>query len=528
MLIKKEFYPTPARLAFRVWKPFLYKKKGRSHLIDREIGYHVADLSAGVGNLLLPVNLERSYRSNNYRNLDSLTLIEIDPELHTLLVEKNKEAILGDSLNMDFSNRYFNLIVINPPFSNGDEHCLKAWEILSEGDLVCILNQDTIINPYTARRKLLTEIIRRHGTVEFVEAPFYNAERTTGVDVAIVRLKKKERAKTFNFTFESSNEEYHTTNGIESSLDDSLQRASAITAKVRQVNKAVEAFKEFLTAFNKVDFYLMGISNIHDMTNKFEDIDFKDKGISSFQNFCKRTKLAAWNNIFNLPMFTRLLTNGIREEFDITCAKMGSADFTEENVMNFFRMIFENHSAIMDKAVLDVFDRLVKYDKLNSTHVEGWKTNDAFRVNERVIMPYAVSYSNYSGRPGGGYFSFNHNYRTRGFLDDMDKVLCRFKGLNYAEFEDEEKELEKANAHKTRLERQNLLPEKFFRRISTAIEKSFSHPLAPRESYFFEFKFYQKGTLHLRFKDKKLLAEFNLKVAQVRNWLPHDYDKKGL
>ena len=39
---------------------------------------------------------------------------------------------------------------MNPPFSEGDKHLLKAINIMKNGgQIVCILNAETIKNPYS-------------------------------------------------------------------------------------------------------------------------------------------------------------------------------------------------------------------------------------------------------------------------------------------------------------------------------------------------------------------------------------------
>jgi len=63
---------------------------------------------------------------------------------------------------------------------------------------VCILNAETIRNPFSAKRKLLKNIVEQHGTVEFKQNAFTEAERKTGVEIAIVRLEKRTE-NTFKF-----------------------------------------------------------------------------------------------------------------------------------------------------------------------------------------------------------------------------------------------------------------------------------------------------------------------------------------
>lgn len=87
-------------------------------------------------------------------------------------------------------------IVMNPPFSNGDEHLLKALSIMENGRVVCLLNSETIANPCTKTRKLLVEKLESLGAeLEELGDCFKNAERKTGVNVVMVTADVSKPAK---------------------------------------------------------------------------------------------------------------------------------------------------------------------------------------------------------------------------------------------------------------------------------------------------------------------------------------------
>ena len=44
---------------------------------------------------------------------------------------------------------YYDGICANPPFSVGDVRLLKAWDFLYSGEIVFLLNEETLKNPYT-------------------------------------------------------------------------------------------------------------------------------------------------------------------------------------------------------------------------------------------------------------------------------------------------------------------------------------------------------------------------------------------
>lgn len=49
---------------------------------------------------------------------------------------------------------------MNPPFSNGEQHLLKALELQkSGGHIICLLNAETLNNPFTLARKELLRVL---------------------------------------------------------------------------------------------------------------------------------------------------------------------------------------------------------------------------------------------------------------------------------------------------------------------------------------------------------------------------------
>ncbi len=77
---------------------------------------------------------------------------------------------------------------MNPPFSNGDKHLLKALDMQKNGgQIVCLLNAETLKNPYTLIRADLVKRLEKHNaSVEYIENAFVSSDRPTGVEIALV------------------------------------------------------------------------------------------------------------------------------------------------------------------------------------------------------------------------------------------------------------------------------------------------------------------------------------------------------
>lgn len=99
--------------------------------------------------------------------------------------------IVHDDFLTFVSRKTYDLILMNPPFSASCEHLLKAIELLKccGGKIRCLLNAETVRNPYSAQRQLLQQYLEEYGAeVEILADAFKDAERQTDVTVALVRI----------------------------------------------------------------------------------------------------------------------------------------------------------------------------------------------------------------------------------------------------------------------------------------------------------------------------------------------------
>ena len=64
--------------------------------------------------------------------------------------------------------------MMNPPFSEGDKHLLKALELMKNGgQVVCLLNAETLKNPYSnSRKELIQKLKELDAKIKYLEANF--------------------------------------------------------------------------------------------------------------------------------------------------------------------------------------------------------------------------------------------------------------------------------------------------------------------------------------------------------------------
>ena len=501
-MFDKEFFPTPKSVIRKMLSPYLkgdedkYSRDGRHSLTEMTI----LEPSAGKGDILDFITEEYKYSNRGFKKM---YCIEQNTELQYILKEKNYKVIADDFL--DYTGDYlFDLIIMNPPFSNGDKHLLKAWDILDEGDIVCLLNEETIKNPYTETRKLLAKIIvDAKGTVEYLGPVFKQSENITSVNVCLVRLSKNPDRKKLDFEFVKVTSE-DKMDITEKTIQDPIATRDVIGNMIIQYNKLKEVFIEHMKVEEALHFYSQGLLNgqYTSVLKIITELDNSDKK-GRYNEFCDKMKSNIWNIVLKNSGMSRYMTHQVRENFQKFCEQQGYMDFTKENVYNIIKTLMLNKDQILKNAITEVFDIFTKYHDENRCHIEGWKTNDKWKVNKRIILPYGVRYGEYCSndelKQRGS--KFDLDYRKESEYSDIDKVMCYIEGVNYESCYSINQSL---NAHINNLG--------YVRTGEKFINQG--------ESQFFNYKFWKKGTLHLEFKDVKLWEEFNMRACNGKNWLP--------
>ena len=417
-----------------------------------------------------------------------ISCIEIDDELRATLVGKGYKVIDSDFLQFD-DPIYFDLIVMNPPFRNGVDHCLKAWDIVADnGDVACLLNAETVRNQNSEKRKLLGRLIEQYGSCEYIGSVFTDAERTTDVECVIVWLHKPKRDKTVDFgdgydqdAFVSEVE--YTANFLASN--------NILESLVAQYEGAKAALIEQHKAEAKYRFYIANVVNV-----KGED----DKAYQSLDAKIAELKKNFWRYVFDKTEVGRRTTSKVQEEFSKFQVETSNMSFNIYNIRKVRETLLANINHIIGKCLLDTFDKATGLHENNMIHTEGWKTNKSYRLNRKIIVPWGISHDKW------GYWSTD--WRKCDFYRDLDKVMCFLSGKKYEEIDE---------TYKTIDSRMGYLNG----RKGNYIQGGSYDDLI--ESTFFQIRFFKKGTVHLIFKDQELLDKFNRAAAEGKNWIGGGY-----
>lgn len=479
----EQFYPTPPELA----RDMVCKIKGKPRTI--------LDPSAGKGDLL-----EKIKDGYSHRGAD-LYAIEIDNNLRAILQSKKIQVLDSDFLAWSGPDK-FDLILMNPPFNRGAEHLLKAIDTMYNGQIVCLLNAETLRNPCTNTRKELARRLEELGAeIEYKPRQFMQAERRTPVDVALINIIIERKVE--DDLFEGANDTAETcSETIEDRHEVSTgKRIEELVARYNEVVRlTVETIVNFYRNHNTVGRYI-GLNR--EPTGNWspkKGYELTAKVQETVNSTVRTIRTDYWRMTLDLPEVKDRMTQKRRKEFEEKLRQNEHMDFTERNIRQFLINLIDGYTKTLEEGVLEVFDRLTirnsYHEELHTKNIHyfnGWKTNNAYRVGQRVIVPVGGGYDGPFSSWGG---KWKLDWTAARSLDDIDLVLSYFNGG-----------------------REHV-------KLSDAIKAAFDRGEQSGRSTFFQFKAHKKGTLHLTFLDENILRRFNVAACRGKGWLPGDYGQK--
>lgn len=514
-MFNKDFYPTPESVIV-------------DHLLDGlDIhGKKVYDPSSGKGDIL---QICRAMGADTYGS-------EIVPELYKASSLHGK-MIGEDFLNMTTTDVIsMDYIIMNPPFSKDIEHILHAWKIAPKGCVIrALCNFDTLTRDIRKSRVLVQLITDNGGSITPLGKCFTHAERTTNVNVAMISVSKEEGEK-------ENWDDYFSRENIQEEHAPGLMTANAIDEVVGRYVGSLRMYDEVMKTNAKIS-EMMGPINIGTISfGCFEKIAHNRMEHLSYENFKKSLQKSAWNTVFAKMNMEKFMTQNLRDKIARFVDEQSETPFTVENIYNMLRFVQGTHTNRMKEVLIEVFDSFTKHYHDNRYQVEGWKTNSHYMINEKIIIPYMV----HSNHDGGWRFNFNGSASK---IDDFTKALCYITGQPYDEIGRVELWCSNTKIHDPEYYRTNEkfckavynewkyysdqwdTKEKFTARwpeyepylekeIKEAARKG-SHDVSREygkwyEWGFFELKAFKKGTLHMKFKDKKVWEMFNRAVAEIK------------
>lgn len=480
-MFNKDFYPTPEHLISKMFSK-----------VNKKSIKNILEPSAGKGNIV--DYLKNLDPHNRYRNFET-DCIEQDKELQSFLKGKGYRLIFDDFLNFNTMKKY-DLIIMNPPFSGGDKHLLKAISLMKEygGQIVCILNAETLKNPYTVyRQDLKFQLEDYKAEIEFIEKAFSDAERKTSVDIAMVYINIPSKVKESNILKNLQKAKEHKTKENQYTQ---VVRNDFIEQIIERYNFEINAGIKLIEEYNLISPLLKnsfeaGASNILQLQLN------KDRKYNLINDFIESIREKYWKALFNNPNFSKAFTSNLLIEFHSKLSELAEYDFNHFNINEIQKELSAKMIISIETAILELFDELSYKNSYNPEfqnnihYYNGWKTNKAHKINKKIIIPLKAT-NWYSGE-------LEYSWKIFNKLSDIEKVL------NYLN----NKDVESIDLEKT---------------LELKLSLGFTRNI---DCKYFTVTFYKKGTCHITFKDDDLLLKFNILGSQKKGWLPPRYGKKA-
>ncbi len=509
-----QFYPTPPALGAKMWAKF--KNQDFTRVLEPSCGN--GDLLKAYWYLLeerydLRYPLKAGQYGDTRFNRDRRSEIplkgkvdacELDLVRHANLSAMGVAVVGTDFLKLSEGSKYSHVIQ-NPPFSEGAKHVLHAWDLMWDGEIVALINAETLKNPYSKERQFLAKLIDLHGSVEYVDGAFTTDEtqRKTTVECVIIYLRKKACSTDFKL-----DEILDSMKKAEPSNDADFQPsydvaipANEIQNQVLAYNLALTAAKQAALSQSRANQFMARVGETMDEANGVSEvsrqgeidegtgygIEFVRKAIAEAQDDLSNR---AWTSILRGSKVTEKLSSAAQRRVESQFAEIKKMAFTEANVYAFLLGVMESAGDIQMSMLCDVFDLIGRYHSENCFHFRGWSSNGLHRSSgmkikaTRFVLPDMVS--DY----GGGL-----SYSQTNTLRDFDKVFAMLDGKSK--------------------------PELGICDVINEVGRDITATSQRYQSSYFDFRFY-KGirTAHFYPKRPDLMDRLNRLVGQQRAWLP--------
>ncbi len=231
---------------------------------------------------------------------------------------------------------------------------------------------------------------------------------------------------------------------------------------VELFSEAMEKIKEAKTILASVDKYAGPDSNAYQRLSYSTDGFVDDARKSIDRSF--------WNHLLKSSQLVTLMDAQAKEEFRKSMEK-DVPELNVDDVIGTITTFIGNSENIFKRGVVNAFRELgFKY-----------KTNDAFKIGPKIIMNSAVQFQTWGG------WNFNYYMKADERLRDIERVFCVF-------------------------DRKPPFP--YDGGIAGVIRTAMQEKSQSGESEYFRFKMHKNGTLHIWFKNMKLVNKCNRIIAE--------------
>lgn len=512
-----QFYPTPPALAEKMLEG-----------LDMNFVSTVLEPSAGKGDLVTAIARKNQL---SYRNREiDVDCCEIDPYLRQILqynfsyekkqeigaaqgyhtreydlIDHTKLHVVHDDFLTYSSMKHYDLILMNPPFQDGAKHLLKALHMQRDGGLViCLLNAETLRNPYTDMRQDLVRMLQElNAEITFVDDAFRDAERSASVDVAIVRVHIQEAEHESEFWSRMKKAIAESDPQPDPELK-ALVAGDYIDQAITLYNTEVAATMEFVKEYRALVPYIYTDLSPQDKYRApiLTLTVSGDRGASGFdqQRYMRTVRLKYWRALFSNEKFVGRLTSSLRERYEKQVDRMADYEFSAFNIKQIMIEMNAEMTQGVEDSIMGLFDKLtIEHSwfpecKNNRHYYNGWATNKAHKVGKKCIVPEDMFHDTWGY--GKDYLD---TYKAFKVLSDLEKSFDYLGGEGPEGYD--------LNA-----------------RLEWAKQSGQTRNIQLK---YFAIDIFKKGTTHIKFypETMKLVDRLNIYASQKKGWLPPRYGK---
>ncbi len=485
----KDFYPTPRDVFDNLTE-------------GARIYGRILEPSAGKGDIIRYIRDSR--RHGDPPRIDA---IENDPRLVDTLMSAGVSVVWDDFLTYETYKEY-DFIIMNPPFSDGVAHVLKALDLaenqLSYCEIFAIVNRETIDNTFsTKRQELIRKLNLYNADIRYVSGAFSDAERKTDVEIALIHVKvpkdgggKSIYDKIPFFTAREPSDlaaELGTAMSTYVKPTELAERLRDVERLVAEYETAVSLIREAHRTSIAKQSFLRYVSNVNrERSNSLGYVVQTRKAVDSedLRNEIDKLRSEYWKLILGTDDFRKMLTNDAIAKLNRKLESAGELEINLSNIRTLLMALGANRQDILIDSVVSIFQRITDHHMTsyssNVHYYNGWRTNSSYKINRKIIIP--VKYAAFDRWD----FSDDYtriNYEVRAWIDDIIKALQlidpavsgKFTAINRGEFENDT----------------------------------------------LRFKMFSKGTIHVWFKNELLLSRLNYICGSHFGWIPSEGEQRN-
>lgn len=493
-----DFYPTPKSLINKMLSK-----------IDFKFVSSCLEPSAGKGDIVEAIiNKFKCVHSYSYNKeaIWDIDVIEINSDLQHILRGKGHRVVADDYLSYNTYKRY-DAIIANFPFSQDEKHLLHALEMQKQGgQICCIINAETIRNPYSnPRKELLTKLEYYNAEIEYIQNAFYDADRKTDVEIALIYISiPKSENDSIILGNLKQQEEKRVRIDSQNKYTNQMVNADFIKGIVEQYNFEVQTGLKLISEYEALKPLMLNSFDDDYSKNPILELvlHYKDDdGNCSLANsYIKQTRTKYWKALFTNKDFMGLFTTNLREKYMNKINELRNYDFSLFNIYEIRIQLSKEMLQGVEDTIMKLFDEFSyqsSWDKEfgnNIHYYSGWSTNKCWKINEKKVIIRLNGWGYWGER-------LDYTYKVFDKLSDIEKVY------NYL-----------SNGIDMEIKEINMKDALKFAQDYGKTKKI--------ELQYFYVTFYKKGTCHLEWKYPELVHRFNIFAGQKGNNLPPSYGKK--